>query len=774
MAIGRVSGSMLFSNLERQGVNLAIDSNVAYFDVNNRYVGINTSAPSYPLDAPGNAKISNIIIDGSTLSSNTGIISFGSASNISLTGGTPYDVLYTDGNGNLAFGNLNVLANIDGFTGNNIQLGVNTLGSLSNAKTFTTSTSVTDAVALLNQLLGNITDSTGTTVHVETVSGTLLTNSQPNINSVGTLASLVVTGDTSSGNVIATTFYGNVIGTSVNANVTGSVTGEILTSNQPNITTVGSLTDLVVDGNITTGGNITAGGNITVSSGNVTVVNSAFFVGNTITGVNALYAGIPVGYAVVPNEVAQFSGNINGYTQINFQNTNDGEFATTDWIATANNGSDSTYYIDLGIAGNGYVNTSPSNSLGTSLYANDAYLYVQGNTGALGANLVLGTTTVGTKVNILVGGIDAGNIVASFSNTSAIINLTQQSTNTATGALVVHGGTGILGNVNVGGNIDAAGQISTQGNIYSGNVYATQYNGDAAILGNITTTNGVFWANGASALSPLYGNANVAIYLPTYTGNLNPDNVVASSLFYGNIHTDVITPYQTDIVTINATSALGLPVGDNSARPIDASPGQIRFNSDANTLEFYTGSVWQALTNVIFDQSFYGNSIGNTFTLTNSTTASGILVSINGTVQQPGVAYTVNGDQITFTEVPLLSDLVDIRYLSASTVNNFNRIIVNSTKIHVSTVDTIINSFDSTLYRSAKYVVSSETSADSHMAEINLTQFNGTATVSVFGNVNTGSNTISYSANVSGSTVNLLGLATTSSNVRLQTTYFNI
>jgi hypothetical protein len=43
----------------------------------------------------------------------------------------------------------------------------------------------------------------------------------------------------------------------------------------------------------------------------------------------------------------------------------------------------------------------------------------------------------------------------------------------------------------------------------------------------------------------------------------------------------------------------------------------------------------------------------------------GVLVSINGTLQQPGVAYTVVGDQITFAEIPLTTDVIDIRFLGA-------------------------------------------------------------------------------------------------------------
>ena len=60
MAIGRISGPMLFSNLDRQGTDLAFESNLLYLDVNNGRVGVVNSSPQYSFDASGNVKVSNI------------------------------------------------------------------------------------------------------------------------------------------------------------------------------------------------------------------------------------------------------------------------------------------------------------------------------------------------------------------------------------------------------------------------------------------------------------------------------------------------------------------------------------------------------------------------------------------------------------------------------------------------------------------------------------------------------------------------------------------
>jgi hypothetical protein len=66
MAIGRISGPMLFRNLERQGVDLAIEGNLIYFDVNARRVSINGLPGNVDFTVHGSANItSNLFVGGS-------------------------------------------------------------------------------------------------------------------------------------------------------------------------------------------------------------------------------------------------------------------------------------------------------------------------------------------------------------------------------------------------------------------------------------------------------------------------------------------------------------------------------------------------------------------------------------------------------------------------------------------------------------------------------------------------------------------------------------
>lgn len=71
--LGRISGPLLADNLRRSGVNLAFDSDLAYLDVNNKYVGFNTDTPTNDLTVTGLSFINDLI---STTNSDIGRLNF--------------------------------------------------------------------------------------------------------------------------------------------------------------------------------------------------------------------------------------------------------------------------------------------------------------------------------------------------------------------------------------------------------------------------------------------------------------------------------------------------------------------------------------------------------------------------------------------------------------------------------------------------------------------------------------------------------------------------
>jgi hypothetical protein len=167
MAIGKVSGVMLQSNLERQGAPLAFDGNLLYLDVASRRVGINTSNPTSDFTLNGTARLGNLLISGDSITNVDGNtqIQLGSIDQVKLTGGDQYDTVYTNGQGRLSFGNLKSIIALQGLTLLDIPLGVtSSSGGSVGTQSLTTGLSGADAIALLDDIVGNITNVTGNVI----------------------------------------------------------------------------------------------------------------------------------------------------------------------------------------------------------------------------------------------------------------------------------------------------------------------------------------------------------------------------------------------------------------------------------------------------------------------------------------------------------------------------------------------------------------------------------------------------------------------------------
>jgi len=87
MAIGRISGQLLKSNLLRAGENLAFETDLLYLDVVNSRIGIKTATPTNTLQVNGHTRTTNLTVDsnlnvgnlnftGNTITSNTSTIAF--------------------------------------------------------------------------------------------------------------------------------------------------------------------------------------------------------------------------------------------------------------------------------------------------------------------------------------------------------------------------------------------------------------------------------------------------------------------------------------------------------------------------------------------------------------------------------------------------------------------------------------------------------------------------------------------------------------------------
>jgi hypothetical protein len=239
------------------------------------------------IDSSANVSASNLTVSGQS--------NLGSVSNVKITGGTSGYVLSTDGTGNLSW-----ITNDAGVAGSNTQVQFNNAGAFGASANFTfnstTNTlSVTNIVANgsgLTSLNGaNVTGQVGNAL----VAGTVYTNAQPNITSVGTLSNLSVSGNSAFSNVSAT-------GISTFSNI--QVTGESNLGSIANITITGGSAGytIVTDG----------AGNLSWSAAS----GGAGFVGVTKDDfvANGVQTSFPL--SATPTSVEAVQVNINGLIQL--------------------------------------------------------------------------------------------------------------------------------------------------------------------------------------------------------------------------------------------------------------------------------------------------------------------------------------------------------------------------------------------------------------------------------------------------------------------------
>ena len=419
--------------------------------------------------------------------------------------------------------------------------------------------------------------------------------------------------------------------------------------------------DFDLDGNANIGGNLFVTGNINFT-GNVNEIsgNSGVFYGNASTGVGALYAG-KTGYTALPNTVVQMTGDDNAYVQINLQNTNHGNTASMEIAITADDGSDVTNYIDMGMASSTWDGTQ-DNSLGTAVNARDGYLYVQG--GSAGGNLILGTTTSGYEVKFNAGGPNSANTVARISNLGIISSGIVSATGNIRGgnintAGVVSATGNVVGNYFIGNGALLTGVASSYGNSDVANLLSSFGSNTVSTTGNITTgnlrTSGniTFTANTSNLVfntgAYISGNANALsrdgslVLQPAANGTFQGVVVGGAGRLLapnGSVHqifnaSDVT--FQVPIKTIVGTAATSTTTGAlvvTGGAGISANvyagnvytPGLLSVTGNAIAGNILTAGIVSATGNVNTANYFVGNVVGTTVSTTGNITTAGSFV----------------------------------------------------------------------------------------------------------------------------------------------------
>ena len=312
---------------------------------------------------------------------------------------------------------------------------------------------------------------------------------------------------------------------------------------------------------------------------------------------------------------------------------------------------------------------------------------VSTSTGDLTLDSTSGETTVSD--NLTVSG--------TFDVTGATnLNSTTGSTSTTTGALVVDGGVGIAENTYIGGTLNVTGESTlasaTVSDLTSGRVVLAGTSGALEDSGNLTFSSNTLTVSGSAVVDNVTVDGNSITSSDNLTFDAAASGAIvvneagadvdirmeasgqANALFIegstGNIGIRTATPTGDVALHINTTTSMIPPGGTTAQRPSSAAEGMMRYNSSTKAIEFYNGTEWKTAGSdftIITADDFSGDGSTVAFTLSEDATSAGLIVALNGVVQDPGTAYSVSGTTLTFTEAPASGDNIDARIITTTT-----------------------------------------------------------------------------------------------------------
>ena len=262
------------------------------------------------------------------------------------------------------------------------------------------------------------------------------------------------------------------------------------------------------------------------------------------------------------NTIAYFRGSIDDYFQINLRNKSNSPYASTDYVATSDDGTDSTNYIDFGINSSTYA-PGVENFGGP----HDGYLYTYSR------NLLIGAEAANSDIIFLLGGgkIKANTIMRlSASDGHVIFGKGENSSNPI--------GTTLRGpNVQSGFANTAGGNLTVLGGSSTG----------TATGGSVNISGGATSGTGTGGSVNITGGS-------TASGTIGSINVNANT----NAATNINTGTSTGTITLgNSLNNINLPkLSASSVVLTDASKNLTSTTPSSNTYLYYNGTnfTWQS------------------------------------------------------------------------------------------------------------------------------------------------------------------------------------
>jgi hypothetical protein len=500
--------------------------------------------------------------------------------------------------------------------------------------------------------------------------------------------------------------------------------------------------------------------------------------------------------------------------EFNIQNINAGGAASTDVIASADNVTANSAFVDMGITSSHWDGTQPL-SLGTAAGVNDGYLLVAQNVQPNTGHLLLATSTTGSNIKFVVAAPNINNTVTSASVAMTVNPVATSSTNTLTGVLVVNGGAGIGGDLYLGGSVNLSQSANGTGlyiNSSTSVYYSIQFNGTTDYLYNSTAPTFAVGANdftielwiyptrsATETVISSYNNPGLEITLRSgtwtfdtrsgmqYTGgtySVNQWTHIAVTRSNGTIHTFVNgTQINTYSVADSYTGA-GFIIGALNNTPSQTFQGYLADITVVKYVALYTASFTKPAVPVTPTASTSLLTADSASIIDQSLNQYSIAVagSPHVTTQTPYTLPENSGASWTYDGVSGWQTPSNIRVGNNLTVDG-NLILVDKPTIYdqagtyVDNVTTAtLDSFNATIYRSAKYTVSISNKATNQFqtSEIWLVQ-DGTNSyieeTSVFSN----GNLVAFSTVLTGTTVKLQVQGYNDGNIiKVQRTYITV
>lgn len=531
--------------------------------------------------------------------------------------------------------------------GNNTEVQFNNSGDLGSSANFTFDTSsntltvtniVSDGSGLANLVGANVTGAVAYATTANAVAGANVSGEVSYANIANSVSGANVSGDVigathaNIADVANSVASGNIVGQVANALVSGTV----YTNAQPNITSVGNLTHLNVDGDANIPHQLTAGegsftGNVSVN-GNLTVLGTTTTVNNqNISSANTIVELHDSGAPLTGNDYQDIGILMHVFTSAD----------------------DSAFVGRIGTSGEfAYFETGSFNT-GTSTFS--------GSFGTIKGKNFISTVATGTAPLTVTSTTPVANLASQFAQ--SVLSSSQPNI-TSLGILT---GLVALGNISSGN--------ATLGNLVTANFFA----GDGYRVSNITganitgfVPNSAFANNSGNAakITSTDDTTTDATYYPLIQTGISGNNTAktSSSKLSYNPSTGTLSATtfagSANITALKATSSANL--GSISTVKIAGGlPGQVLTTDGLGNLAWAVNGAGGGYTGAagfisITKDTFTANGSGNTYTLSSTPASVGyISINVDGIVQLLS-SYTLSGNVVTLTGMPNAGETIEV------------------------------------------------------------------------------------------------------------------